>query len=135
MTIPVPRELRMSKDPPDFRPNGPGMIISGAGSWGDLKNNSLPSSDSRKVPVVVVFNKSDLAEPEGSILDRLDHEKIPVVRTAAPSGKGILDLRQTLSRCGAVRVHHHPAILGDLVGAGEMAVLVTPIDKEAPKAG
>lgn len=126
-------ELRIQKTRQIFDRTDLGVIISEAGSWGDFEEQLVAELRSRKVPVVVVFNKSDLAEPEENILGRLDQEKIPVVRTTAPSGKGILDLRQTLLDAAPLEFINHPAILGDLIGAGEMAVLVTPIDKEAPK--
>jgi [FeFe] hydrogenase H-cluster maturation GTPase HydF len=126
-------ELRIHKTRQIFDRTDLGVVVSEAGTWGDFEEQLVAEFRARKVPVVVVFNKSDLAEPEGNILDRLDHEKIPVVRTAALSGKGILDLRQTLLDVAPPEFINHPAILGDLVGAGEMAVLVTPIDKEAPK--
>jgi [FeFe] hydrogenase H-cluster maturation GTPase HydF len=125
--------LRIQKTRQIFDRADLGVIVSEAGAWGDFEEQLVAEFRSRKVPVVVVFNKSDLAEPGEKILDRLRHEKIPVVRTAAPSGEGILDLRQTLLDAAPPEFINHPAILGDLVGAGEMAVLVTPIDKEAPK--
>jgi len=110
-----------------------GIIVSEAGVWGDFEKQLVAELKTRNVPVTVVFNKSDLAEPGGELLNQLAKEKIPVVQTAATSGKGILDLRQSLLNVAPVEFINHPAILGDLIGAGELAVLVIPIDKEAPK--
>jgi len=110
-----------------------GVIVSEAGGWGDFEKQLVAELKARNVPVTVVFNKSDLAEPGGELLDQLAKEKIPVVQTTATSGKGILDLRQSLLNVAPVEFINHPAILGDLIGAGELAVLVIPIDKEAPK--
>jgi len=42
-------------------------------------------------------------------------------------------LREALLAAAPADFIDNPAILGDLVGPGEMAVLVVPIDKEAPK--
>jgi [FeFe] hydrogenase H-cluster maturation GTPase HydF len=126
-------ELRIHKTRQIFDRTDLAVIVSEAGTWGDFEEQLAAELKARNVPVIVVFNKSDLAEPEGKILDRLGHEKIPAVRTTAISGKGILDLRQALLDGAPVEFINHPAILGDLVGAGEMAVLVVPIDKEAPK--
>src|SRR5208282_5698732 len=55
------------------------------------------------------------------------------VCTSAARGTGILELRQALLDAAPPDFIDSPAILGDLVGPGEMAVLVVPIDKEAPK--
>ncbi len=56
-----------------------------------------------------------------------------VVRTSAITGDGILELREALLSAAPADFVDNPAILGDLVGPGELAVLVVPIDKEAPK--
>jgi [FeFe] hydrogenase H-cluster maturation GTPase HydF len=126
-------ELRIRKTRQIFDRTDLGVIISEAGTWGDFEEQLVAELRARNAPVIVVFNKSDLAEPEAKILDRLDHEKIPVVRTTAISGEGLLDLRQALLDVAPLEFINHPAILGDLIGAGEMAVLVVPIDKEAPQ--
>jgi [FeFe] hydrogenase H-cluster maturation GTPase HydF len=59
--------------------------------------------------------------------------KLPVVCTSAVQGTGLADLRQGLLTCAPPDFIDSPVFLGDLVGPGELAVLVVPIDKEAPK--
>ena len=68
-----------------------------------------------------------------ALLARLAERKIQAVRTSALQGRGLLELRQALLAAAPPDFIDSPAILGDLVGPGEMAVLVVPIDKEAPK--
>ncbi len=126
-------ELRIHKTRQILDRTDLGVIVSEAGMWGDFEKQLVAELKTRNVPVMVVFNKSDLAEPGVKVLNQLAEEKIPVVKTTATSGKGILDLRQTLLDTAPVEFINHPAILGDLIGAGELAVLVIPIDKEAPK--
>jgi [FeFe] hydrogenase H-cluster maturation GTPase HydF len=87
----------------------------------------------RHTPVIVVINKTDISEPSTDTLARLADKKLTVVRTAASKGDGILALRDALIKTAPDDFINNPAILSDLVGAGEMAVLVVPIDKEAPK--
>lgn len=126
-------ELRIEKTRQVLNRTDLGVIISEADVWGDFEEKLLGELRARKIPVIAVFNKSDLAEPNGKILDRLTEKKITVVKTSALSGKGILDFRQALLDTAPPECVNTPTILGDLVGAGEMAVLVVPIDKEAPK--
>ena len=49
------------------------------------------------------------------------------------SGAGLWNCARRCSRPRRADFIDSPAILGDLVGPGELAVLVVPIDKEAPK--
>ena len=126
-------ELRIHKTHQVLDRTDLGVIVSEAGVWGDFEEMLLAELRRRNVPVIAVLNKSDIGDPSPAVLNRLAMEKIPAVSTAAISGGGILDLRQALLDAAPLEFINNPIILGDLVGAGEMAVLVVPIDKEAPK--
>jgi len=109
------------------------VLVAEAGTWSDFENEILAVLERHKIPVVVVFNKIDVGEPDAALVAGLTGRKFRVVRTAAASGAGILDLRQALLDAAPPDFIDSPAIVGDLVGPGELAVLVVPIDKEAPK--
>lgn len=110
-----------------------GVVVAEAGHWGGFERLILEELGARGVPAVVVFNKVDLADPDPSVLEELAAEDIPTVRTVAERREGILEFRKALLENAPEEFVNNPSILGDLVGAGEMAVLVTPIDKEAPR--
>ena len=110
-----------------------GVLVTEAGVWGDFEEALLAELRSRSVPVIVVFNKGDLGEPGGPLLARLAAETVAWVQTAAPSGAGIGDLRRALLATAPADYLDARRIAGDLVGPGELVVLVVPIDKEAPK--
>jgi len=113
------------------------ILVAEAGSWGRFEDEILEELQTRKIPAIAVFNKADLAPSASStgsdLLVRMANQKIRLVRTSALAGQGIADLRQALLDSAPPDFIDNPAILGDLVGPGEMAVLVVPIDKEAPK--
>lgn len=109
------------------------LIVVAAGDWGPFEDGLLAEFRSRQVPVIAVFNQDDVAAPPPGVVARLEAEKVPVVRTVAPRGVGVLDLRAALLAAAPQDFVDNPTILGDLVGPGELAVLVVPIDKEAPK--
>lgn len=109
------------------------LIVVAAGDWGPFEDGLLAEFRSRQVPAIAVFNQDDVAAPSPELLARLDSGKVPVVRTVAPEGRGVLDLRAALLAAAPQDFVDNPTILGDLVGPGELAVLVVPIDKEAPK--
>jgi [FeFe] hydrogenase H-cluster maturation GTPase HydF len=110
-----------------------GVLVAEAGSWGEFEEALLIELRSRKVPVVVVFNKADLGQSSGELLRRLKAEKVTVVRTTATTGDGIADLRRALLAAAPPDHLDSRRIVSDLVGPGELVVLVVPIDKEAPK--
>jgi [FeFe] hydrogenase H-cluster maturation GTPase HydF len=104
-----------------------------AGQWGPFEEAILSELAGREIPRVVVFNKSDLGRPDEVLLARFKAAKTPWVETVASVGEGVLDLREALIRAVPEEFLHTPPIISDLVGPGELAVLVIPIDFEAPK--
>ena len=67
------------------------------------------------------------------MLDALKAKKVPCVETVATQGCGILELRAALIQAAPDEFFDPPAIAADFVPPGELAVLVVPIDMEAPK--
>jgi len=126
-------ELRVQRTRQVFDRTDLGVVVVEAGHWGEFEDAILAELQTRSTPVIVVFNKVDLAEPKTTVLERLAQMEVPIVRTTAMTGGGILDFRQALLDNAPDEFVNNPTILGDLVGPGELAVLVVPIDKEAPK--
>ncbi|HHN47244.1 MAG TPA: [FeFe] hydrogenase H-cluster maturation GTPase HydF [Planctomycetes bacterium] len=110
-----------------------GVVVAEAAAWGDFEDRIIEMLKSRGIPVIVVFNKMDRGEPDALLLEILAGWKIPVVRTVATRGEGVLDFRQAILDAAPAEFLNARGILSDLVGPGEMAVLVVPLDKEAPK--
>ncbi|MCU0983014.1 MAG: [FeFe] hydrogenase H-cluster maturation GTPase HydF [Pirellulaceae bacterium] len=105
----------------------------GQGDWGEFEDLLLEELRSRQTPVIVVCNQSDRGVPAPALRDRLRTADIPLVQTVATTGAGLLDLREVLIRTAPADLLNPPTIAGDLVPPGEMAILVVPIDMEAPK--
>ncbi len=108
------------------------LLVSAAGMWDVNEEQLLTELRKRKVPVIVVFNQADLAAPSPEVLSQLKILNIPWVTTSATDKMGIDDLRQAIIDADASSRNSAPPLVRDLVPAGETAVLVVPIDKEAP---
>src|SRR5690606_9177328 len=67
------------------------------------------------------------------IISKLNSAKIQFTKTSALNKTGLTELRKLLLDSAPADYIERPSILADLVGPGEAAVLVVPIDKEAPK--
>lgn len=108
-------------------------IIVTDGVWGDYEQAIQAAMAERKTPVIAVLNKCDLAPPMDETIALLERMGVPMVRAAAARGEGVLELRHAIVDHAPPDYIANPDIVGDLVGPGNMAVLVVPIDKEAPK--
>lgn len=109
------------------------LLVVPAGRFEAFEEELLAELRARGVPTVVVFNQRDRGEPAPALLARLAAEGIVSVSTVAHRGEGVLDLREALVRVAPAELLETPALASDLVPPGELAVLVVPIDKEAPK--
>jgi [FeFe] hydrogenase H-cluster maturation GTPase HydF len=101
--------------------------------WGAFEEELFSEFRLFGIPVIVVFNKKDIFEPEGAVIHRLELEKTVTVRLSTVTGEGIGDLRAALVAAAPEEFIRSPRLVSDLVPAGKAAVLVVPIDKEAPK--
>ncbi|NLI82019.1 MAG: [FeFe] hydrogenase H-cluster maturation GTPase HydF [Deltaproteobacteria bacterium] len=110
-----------------------GILVTEAGSWGVFEDRILGELQARGIPVVVVMNKIDVETPSTDAFHSLSLRGVRVVCTSTLSGEGIFSLRQALLDSIPASFLDTPSIAADLVGPGGMAVLVVPIDKEAPK--
>ncbi len=110
-----------------------GVIISNFADWGNYEQRLMKTFQERDIPFIVVFNKIDAFGENAEITAGLEKKKIKFVFTSATRKRGISSLRQLLLKTAPADFINRPSILADLVGPGEAAVLVVPIDKEAPK--
>jgi [FeFe] hydrogenase H-cluster maturation GTPase HydF len=126
-------QMRVARTRQIFDRTDVGVIVAEAGRWGDFEEAILANLAEREIPAIAVFNKTDLARPDEAVLKRLKKRKIPRVHTVADKGEGITELREALIKAAPEEFINAPAILGDLIPAGELVMLVVPIDLEAPK--
>lgn len=112
------------------------------GGWASWEESLLDEFAKRKTPTLVVFSKTDLADVPRKIEEQLQAQNIPTVKGANPRPVEISDskaqtgttkLRDALMTLVPDDFLAPPPIVADLVPPGELAILVTPIDKEAPK--
>ena len=126
-------ELRMERTRSVLDRVDLGVVVTEAGAWGVFEERLVAELGRRKVPVVVAVNKIDqrpLSEDERA---RLQPCGGALVTLSALTGEGVGDVREALLRLAPADHFDSRRIVADLVPPGEVAVLVVPIDKEAPK--
>jgi [FeFe] hydrogenase H-cluster maturation GTPase HydF len=126
-------EKRIAKTKAVFDRTDLGMLVSNFGEWGIFEEEILSEFKKREIPFIVIFNKTDLYKENLDLTSALDSVEIKYVLTCAETGEGINSLRNLLLNSAPAGFINREGILNDLVGPGEAAVLVVPIDKEAPK--
>ncbi|WXR60769.1 [FeFe] hydrogenase H-cluster maturation GTPase HydF [Peptostreptococcaceae bacterium AGR-M142] len=88
---------------------------------------------SKKIPYIIIFNKSDLKDLHEDYIKEIENNlDTKIYKTSAINNKGINSIKKQISNllpCDEDKFK----IVGDLVNPSDFVVLVTPIDKAAPK--
>ncbi|MDO9548887.1 MAG: [FeFe] hydrogenase H-cluster maturation GTPase HydF [Candidatus Marinimicrobia bacterium] len=126
-------ELRTTRTKKIFDRTDLAIIVSTGDGWSTFEEDLLKEFKERSVPIIIVFNKVDLESPSDELIQKLNNKKHAVVQTIATEASGIFDLHEAIIRQTPQDIINSPAIISDLIQTGDMAILVVPIDKEAPK--
>ena len=102
------------------------MVIDATAGLTDVDNDILKLIRAKEIPCVVAINKADLATPSISV------DGLPTIAVSAVTGQGIYDLKELMAKT-APKDDNSNRVIGDLIEAGDVVVLVTPIDAAAPK--
>ena len=99
------------------------LVIDGSIGLGNDDKQLIEVFEKRKIPYLVVVNKSDLIT--------VDHDIKNSMTVSALNGTGIEELKERVAVI--IRERKTRPLVSDLVEEGDIVILVVPIDKSAPK--
>jgi len=118
-------ELRVERTRRELKKADFALLVVENGVWGDYEQTLLRQLEAAKTPFLVVVNKTDLDEAWRAPVDDAWY-------VSALKGENTRELRAELAGRLRELVKRESTIVGDLVTAGDLVVLVVPIDLEAP---
>ncbi len=101
------------------------LVIDASVGMNDIDRQLIGIFREKLIPWIVVYNKSDL-------LKIVPETKGNVIWTSTADGLNIYELKEMIGRLAPKEDEDHRLLKG-LVGPGDVAVLVCPIDESAPK--
>lgn len=101
------------------------LTVDAARGMQDADRELCDLFSSRKIPYIVVFNKSDLL---AEIPAAAENE----IYVSAEHGTNIYELKEKIGAL-AGKLENKKSLIGDLIEPNDIVVLVTPIDESAPK--
>ncbi|OXU15901.1 [FeFe] hydrogenase H-cluster maturation GTPase HydF [Sedimentisphaera salicampi] len=126
-------EMRIERTRQVIKRTDLAVIVIEPGNLTEFELDLIKEFHRLSVPYILAVNKTDLKKLKDSSLETLKQKTSNIVICSAETGDGITELRKMLIKTAPPDFLESPAILSDLVGPGGIAVLVVPIDKEAPK--
>lgn len=113
------------------------ILVTEADSWTDFEEAVLAEAQTRKVPVLIVINKIDLCKPSPDHLKFLQSKSGRILTVSCNDNslrQNYLDaLKRQLLEVAPADFIGALSLMGNLTPPGSLAVLVVPIDLEAPK--
>ena len=110
--------LRAEKSRRMFERTDLALLVSD-GSWTQTEEEVLGFFSGRKIPLVAVFTKSDLAKPDPALTARLADAGVPWVAVSSSTGAGLDSLRAALVAAAPEGFLGGKPMLGDLVAPGD----------------
>ncbi len=109
------------------------LVITG-NSWGEFEDDLVKKFSFYDVPYIIIHNKSDLIEPSTGFSDTIKtitgHK---VFEFSAVDRRNFENLINLIKETIPEQSYRTPALLGDLLTQGDIVILITPIDVEAPE--
>lgn len=100
------------------------MIVDAGVGMTEADKRILERIKTKKIPYLLVMNKSDMCEPGASGQNE--------IYVSAKTGRNILQLKEKIAECVKIE-ETSKKIVGDLLKPLDFVVLVVPIDEAAPK--
>jgi [FeFe] hydrogenase H-cluster maturation GTPase HydF len=109
------------------------LVITAKEGITDFDREIIDRIQQKKIPIIGVINKMD-REPveEDRIAEWKNSYHIPFIKVSAAKREGIETLKQAIIENANIE-QYEKVIVGDLIEPHDWIVLVTPIDKAAPK--
>lgn len=130
-------ELRLKKTLKMFERSDVALIVTEPNVWTDYERTVVEKLTQREIPVIIVVNKADTADVSKTFLAHLgevtDRVLIASSIDSVQKDEYVNQLKKFILSVCPDDFLRPPTLIGDLVPAGECAVLIVPIDLEAPK--
>lgn len=135
--VSVLAELRIKRTSKVFDRADVVVLVTEPEVWGPSEELVAGEAARRKIPLIVVINKTDWRTPSESFIVRAGANGVPVIACSSKDA-GSRDLYVSAFKDALLKVCPEdfirtPAIVGDVVPRGGVVLLIVPIDIEAPK--
>ena len=110
------------------------LLLVTANSWGEYENDLINKFRERDIPFIIIHNKSDIEEPSPDFKNKvLDLTGAVLFEFSSIDKRNYEELINLIKSTIPEHSYKTPTLLGDLISYGDIVLLITPIDVEAPE--
>jgi [FeFe] hydrogenase H-cluster maturation GTPase HydF len=127
-------EMRVDKSMQALKIIDLAVIVISNNSFGEFEKKLLDELYDSGVPCLFVHNKSDLARMDRQLVTEINSVyNSPVVEFSALNPVNLNELIEAIRQAIPETAWKKQSLLGDLVSYGDIVLLITPVDTEAPE--
>ncbi|MCF7927953.1 MAG: [FeFe] hydrogenase H-cluster maturation GTPase HydF [Spirochaetales bacterium] len=113
------------------------FLVTETETWGTLEEELAREAQNRSIPLIIIINKTDITPPSSVFIDRLKKFSKHIIPCSTldekSRGQTISSVKNSLIEMAPPDYLSPPPLAEDLVKPGGHAVLIVPIDIQAPK--
>ena len=110
------------------------ILVVTANTFGDIEKDLILKFNEQAVPFIVVHNKSDETSASVDFINRIKTDyKVEVLEFSTVVNPDVNTLVQLLRTSIPENAYRSTSLIGDIVKYGDVVLLITPIDIEAPE--
>jgi [FeFe] hydrogenase H-cluster maturation GTPase HydF len=109
------------------------LLVITDNSWGRYEDDLILKFRDQDIPFILVHNKSDLIHPSQDFRQRIRSiTGTDLLEFSTFDRRNFENLINLIKETIPEHSYKTPTLLGDLIGQGDIIILITPIDVEAP---
>jgi len=110
-----------------------GILIVTENSWGKFEDELIKKFNNHDLPYIIIHSKSDIQQPTEDFGKKvLSVTGIPLFEFSSLDKRNYEELMALIRNTIPEHSYNTPTLLGDLISYGDIVILITPIDIEAP---
>ncbi|MBN1117313.1 MAG: [FeFe] hydrogenase H-cluster maturation GTPase HydF [Bacteroidales bacterium] len=128
--------LRIAKTLKAIESTDLAILVISQNRFESYESNLIDKFENYKIPYLILHNKSDLVRPDKEFIKTIKaktNQDIIEFSTKQATKSQVEVLIKTINKEMPSTAWKKPSILGDLVSYGDIVLLITPIDVEAPE--
>jgi [FeFe] hydrogenase H-cluster maturation GTPase HydF len=109
------------------------ILVIADNTFGDFEQKVIEELNKTSTPFIIVHNKSDIQAISTELKKQLEQDyKTPVLDYSSVQQDNSDELLKAVQKTIPESAYKTPSLIGDLLSYGDIVLLITPIDIEAP---
>jgi [FeFe] hydrogenase H-cluster maturation GTPase HydF len=109
------------------------LLVLADNSWGEPEDDLIRKFEDNDLPYIIIHSKSDIQEPTEEFRNRIKLKTgTALFEFSSADRRNYEELIALIRNTIPEHSYKNPSLLGDLISYGDIVILITPIDIEAP---